>query len=259
MTTDRDLDQKVRTWLDEPPPGPPDRDAVYARVVDRLPETHQRRHWWPFQWNPFGARATRSAAANGPHPQGRSRIMFTPVRAFAAVAVLALGGSLALIAGPLGPSQEPVVPGAELGAEEVARVTGTATYLSDTAACKITFSDTFMEKRGCGTEYELTMDDPRLSGLSPAVIERVDPKGFYTVAGTVAGSMEMQHADGAWAGAYQGIDLPDTGGIHLFAVLTGSGDYEGLSAVLVYHSTGDGSTFDVEGMILPSQMLVYAD
>ena len=39
MTNDRDLDRQVHSWLAEPPSGPPDRDAVYARVSDERYDT----------------------------------------------------------------------------------------------------------------------------------------------------------------------------------------------------------------------------
>ena len=45
MSTDRDVDRIVRSWLEEGVTALPDR--VLDNVLDRLPATHQRRSWWP--------------------------------------------------------------------------------------------------------------------------------------------------------------------------------------------------------------------
>ena len=66
MSTDRDVNRIVRSWLEEGVTALPDR--VLDNVLDQLPATHQRRSWWPAR---------------------RLREMNTPLRiAFAAAAVL---------------------------------------------------------------------------------------------------------------------------------------------------------------------------
>ena len=257
MTTDRDLDQKVRTWLDEPPPGPPDRDAVYARVVDRLPETHQRRHWWPFQWNPFGARATRSAAANGPHPQGRSRIMLNATRVVAAATVLALGGTLALVAGPLGPAIEPAPPGAEQpDSDVIALVTGQAAHYTETDPGDGTVTPRAQEFRGVAIEWEVAADDPRLSGVM-SVDYNVD--AIFGAAGTRAmtGIQRIENDAGAWEGDFQGVGFPGTNDLHVHAVLAGSGSYEGLTAVMYLDNAANEQVMEFEAVIFPGELPAY--
>ena len=91
---ERDLDQKLESWLAEPVP-PLDDHALY-QTIDRIPSVPQRRRWWPFRWFPLGLGATRSARPAGPRPEGRSTSMLTPTRIAAGVAILALSGSLAL-------------------------------------------------------------------------------------------------------------------------------------------------------------------
>lgn len=184
--------------------------------------------------------------------------MFNATRVVAAVAIVALGGSLALIAGPLEPAEEPLAPSASLGPEDVVYVTGEATYLGDTEACEITFEDDYTDEQDCGVEYEFAMDDPRLSGLTSAVIDRRDPMGLTDTA-TIAGTTEVENEGGAWVGSYQGVALPGIAPMRMFWVGTGSGGYEGLSAVLFFDSTNVGSVFALEGMILPTEMLVYPE
>ena len=113
--TDRPLDRELHHWLErsieELPDGSELPPAIRADVLRRLPSTPQRRRWWPFRWFPFGSGATRSADREEPHHEGRPRSMFSATRVAAGVAILALAGSLALVANPVG--DRPVAPGAE--------------------------------------------------------------------------------------------------------------------------------------------------
>jgi hypothetical protein len=97
MTADRDLDTQVRQWLEEPPPSLPDRDAVFVRVRDRLPDVPQRRRrWpWPFDGHPAGTTARR-VGTTGMIDRGRFMHMFTATRALIATALLALSGGVLL-------------------------------------------------------------------------------------------------------------------------------------------------------------------
>ena len=76
MSTDRDVDRIVRSWLDEGVTTLPDR--VLDNVLDQVPATPQRRAWWP-------ARRFRDMNTNARY-----------LSAVAAVAVVAVIGVLAL-------------------------------------------------------------------------------------------------------------------------------------------------------------------
>ena len=184
--------------------------------------------------------------------------MFSPVRVVAAAAILALGGSLALMTA-LGPSEAPG-PAAAPSAEDIAYVTGTATYVGDTAPCTIESTPLYTEKRGCGLEYEWVTDDPRLSGLQSAAITRRDFRGTQArgmAAIIVTGRLENDA--GAWIEGYGDPDpmLVRPGGLSMgsLAVLQGTGEYEGLTALVYTDSSDEGAIFDIEGAIIPTEML----
>lgn len=257
MTDDRDLDPKVRTWLDEPPPGPPDRKAVYARVMDRLPQTRQRRPWWPFGWNPFAAGATRSAEAEGPRPQRRSRTMFSPVRVVAATAFLAVGGSLAFMTA-LGPSDAPQ-PAAAPSAEDIAYVTGTATHTRQTSPCTTSVTPLYGENRACGHEYEWVTDDPRLSGLQSVEITRRDFRDEAAGISAIVTTGRFENDGGAWVEAEDSAPMVvfpgDSTMMGSQSVFQGTDGYDGFTAVVYVESTDEGATFDIKAVIIPTDML----
>jgi hypothetical protein len=266
MTNDRDLDRQVHSWLAEPPSGPPDRDAVYARVMDRLPETRQRRLRWPFQWNPFAPGATRSADANGPHPQGRSNIMLNATRALALVAGLALAGSLAVVVDPFDASSRSVTPGAESrSVDEVAKVTGNATFgLADIGAKSI--DGKVSRERGTTLTGRMTTGDARLDG-DVEVMYNVDHLTLEpgTSTSLFAGEISITNEDGAWHGLWSGAEFPpgpengDPQVTRHQATLAGSGSYEGLSALIYVYYPPGGSTPEVEGVIFPGDLPSFPD
>jgi hypothetical protein len=61
MSTDRDVDRIVRSWLDEGVTTLPDR--VLDNVLDQVPATSQRRAWWPARRFPEMNTVTRFAVA----------------------------------------------------------------------------------------------------------------------------------------------------------------------------------------------------
>ena len=89
--------------------------------------------------------------------------MFTPVRVVAAAAILALGSSLLYVSLP-GPAEQ-AGPAAAPTADDIAHVTGTASYSHDSAPCTIEYTPLYADKSGCGLEYEWVSDDARLSGV----------------------------------------------------------------------------------------------
>ena len=247
MTHDRDLDSQVRTWLEETPPGPPDRDAVHARVMDRLPETHQRRHWWPFRWNPLAAGATRSADAGGPHPAGRSRTMFNATRMVAASAILALVGSLALVGGNLGPSSDPVgVPGAEEPNRAPAHFEQTVRVRLDQAGVP-TEVDGVSQLHGVVTSYLAQIgSDSRVTGIGTFTFDGAE---YLAGVGPVWGTFRLQNEDGAWEGPFSGMARPDQ--TRLSGWLVGEGAYESMSQyrdMIIDHRTTEAV---ITGLIIP--------
>ena len=103
-------------WLKDEAPDDADPRASADRIMARIPETPQRRRWWPFGSR---RRASRSPSDDGSATiTGRTTPMFSATKAVAAgVIVAAVGGAL-LIAQPF--DQHGVAPpGAEVDAEPV--------------------------------------------------------------------------------------------------------------------------------------------
>ena len=99
MTTEREAARVVREWMQEPTELD---DRGLARVLEQLPDTPQRRHRWlrPLDWRPFGPGATRSAGPGGATLRWRNPNMLNATRLVAAIAIIAVSGSLALQVGP---------------------------------------------------------------------------------------------------------------------------------------------------------------
>jgi hypothetical protein len=223
MNDDRDLDQKVRTWLDEPPPGPPDRDAVYARVVDRLPETHQRRHWWPTGWNPFAASATRSAEAGGRRRERRATIMLYALSSTALVIVLGLAGGLALLTGS-GPAADDHPGATSTTPMAPERFEGTMIWGVDGEQPGVDEGD--MRVGRIGLMRPIDIDDPRFAGSARFIHDARDAGGM----GPEWGTYRFETEDGAWEGTLTGVfDEHET---RLAGWLQGEGAYAGNSQYL---------------------------
>ncbi len=86
---------------------------------------------------------------------------------------------------------------------------------------------------------EVVFSDPRLTGTQTT---RFSERCFIGPTGTIAeggcvnwGTMDIVGADGAWSGWFNGIEDP-TGQTDLHIVLTGSGEYEGLTNIR--HASG---------------------
>ncbi|CAN5621921.1 hypothetical protein BH23CHL6_BH23CHL6_12880 [soil metagenome] len=63
MSSDRDLAPIVRSWLEQGATRLPDR--VLDSVLDQLPQTHQRRHWWTARRNTLMSNTLKMAMATG--------------------------------------------------------------------------------------------------------------------------------------------------------------------------------------------------
>lgn len=223
MNDDRDLDQQVRTWLDHPPPGPPDRDAVYARVVDRLPQTHQRRHWWPFQWNPFAGGATRSADAGGSRRERRATTMLYALRSTAIVVVLALAAGAVFMTTSDPAADDP--PGvASTTSMTPERFEGTMIWGIDGDQSGVVDGDMLLER--IGLQWPIDIDDPRFAGTGRFIHHARDAGGM----GPEWGTYRLETDDGAWEGTLTGVwDAHET---RLAGWLRGEGAYAGNSQYL---------------------------
>jgi hypothetical protein len=250
MTTDRETAEVIRSWMKEEVRL---NDAGIHRVLARLPDTPQRRHrWlWPLDWHPFAPGATRSADVQGiqatgrqPGPMpattdgshivtGRTRLMFSPVKAIIAGALaFALGGAF-LVAQPFG-QQEGLAPGAEPASMEGATV-AVAQDCPD------------LEETPC----TWTSSDPRLTGTltwegdgAIELPEDVDG-GFWWMDATVEGP------EGSWTGRLY-VNFSHIPLVSL-AVLSGSGAYEGWQYV-ASEVDGDNIHNDWNGVIYEGEL-----
>ena len=244
-------DGRIERWLTERQrrlPSP-DREAVLGRALRRLSQTPQRRRWWLPRWLPFGMGATRSSVPAEPRIQGRTRMMFSATRVAALVAVLALGGSLALVAGPLAPEGEaPVDPAAEAPGLE------SAAHFYGTGMVKIMQIGDSVEIDGVphlvGHLSQMPAEwkevaDPRAGGTETFDQTAADLGGF----GPTWGSFRIEDEDGAWVGDVSGFWHGAT--TEVSGWLTGEGAYESL---IMYYQVDAMSAVEVSfsGMIYPA-------
>ncbi len=259
MNAEHDTTRAVEAWLAEPQP--PLDDRVIDQTIDRLPGLRQRRRWWPFRWFPFGIGATRSTDSSGPHPNGRSKSMFNATRVAAAVAILALTGSLALVAGPFGSSPDIVpVPGA--ASPSASPEAGDGTYFTGIMrfgygmpVAPVVGDDGVTRSRDGAYEVAWESTDPRFSGTgdhtSNGNVYQTDSGNEVTVGW---GTQTLENETGAWrsAGPGSGVNAVTSSRFHQW--FTGEGDFDGLSAYVVYEIEQPQTPpyyWDYEGWIVP--------
>ena len=263
MNTERDTTRLLEAWLAEPEP--PLDDHVIDTAIDGLSDTPQRRRWWPFRWFPLGIGATRSAGPAGPHGEERNRSMFTATRVAAGVAVLALAGSLAMIAGPLQSPPEPAVPAALSPSPAPAdgiHVSGRIDFLvmSDPPP---DFGETVQESDGSTSyrdarfETRWTANDARFVGAGEYTgnsnsYALDESKGIRVGWGTHTIDTDV----GTWTSRRPGALGIGTETESVYPVwFEGSGDYEGLSAFLLQEIQaieGSNHTYmTFEGWVVP--------
>jgi hypothetical protein len=147
MTTDQQKTNIVDKWLSSTNDSPHKAPLTVARAMARLPQTRQRRNWWPL---PLRGRAAVAAPAHSeqesrpselvavsghsPTLTGRTTSMFSPVKIVATGAALALGSAL-FITQPFDQTDETApaiqIPATESGPLAEARQRHTATALAD--------------------------------------------------------------------------------------------------------------------------------
>lgn len=181
-------------------------------------------------------------------------MMFTPVRIAAAMAVLALSGTLLLVSGSVEPPVVAPVPGAEAPdvSMEPAHYTGTVIAWDVGQTETEVLSDRRIERWLAA--WDNRMSDPRVSGRGSTMdyletIEGAD--GTTVLSHTGVGRLETD--DGSWAVECHGAASTlgaDAG--YIFCWYDGEDAYDGLTAFQVLSMTASGN-FDAEGWIFPGE------
>lgn len=131
MPTEQQMDHLIDSWLSSTNDSPHDADLTVARVMARVPQTRQRRRWWP---GFLGRRASGSPDAVEPDVDGRTRTRVSGA-SLAAGALVVAAVSAVLIVQPFdrGDDSEPAVeiPATSAGPLAAARQLHTATDLGD--------------------------------------------------------------------------------------------------------------------------------
>lgn len=184
--------------------------------------------------------------------------MFTATRFAAAIAILALAGSLALVTAPL--SDLTSEPDAEAPAVDPARyggVEGTFRLLAGGGSGDYTITAWGAETHGATWMGDLDVDDPRLSGSSQGTFNSV----FYNGGperGISSGSVVITTPGGTWQGTSVGYEHPATQELLVQMQLAGAGAHDGLSALLSLSQDGAGSlTYRARGVIFPGTLPEY--
>jgi hypothetical protein len=118
-----------------------------------------------------------------------------------------------------------------------------------------------IRRRGAVYEDPIEMDDARLSGTLWQTWSRdelPDSSGDFVGRNgeLITGTTEITNDAGSWVGKMRGYIDPVTNQYHFQIDLTGTGAYEGYSALL--YAKGP-STWDVEGLVFPGTLPDYPD
>ena len=263
----------LEMWFEDTDPQPPDPRQTAARVMTRVLQTRQRRRRLPFALFREKAQAPTPTstieyqpqaipATNGHTPTviGRTQSMLSPAKAIAAGALIfAIGGAF-LIAQPF--DRQGSVPGATTDDP------GPAAYVHGLMVqrdCCGDEAETFdddgdrLTLRGMVASGTMEMDDPRITGsyeLTVSVDEFPQPDTDARVEvhwGELTITNDAGGWNGTWSSTYDSAQAAETD-LGLYE-LTGTGAYEGLSALL--SETGSQLTWPsspLAGAIFPSPL-----
>lgn len=114
-------------------------------------------------------------------------------------------------------------------------------------------------RRGGGRTWTFEMDDPRLSGVAYEVRNQdlIGPKYEYHEGETFTGTVELVTDEGSWVGSLRGYATMGPAVRHWHFELTGTGEYEGLSAIL--EGVGPYGSAEVQGLLYPGSLPEYPD
>lgn len=246
-------DGRIERWLAErrhlmPTP---DRDGVLERALHEVPRTPQRRRQRLLRWLPFGIGAARTSIPAEPRVTGSTRMILSATRMAALVAVVLLGGSLALVAGPFSP--DPASPGSPAAVEPGPEAAG---WFSGSGGITMIEGGDYSEvdgvtqMRGQITQVPARLvsevDDPRMGGTQTFTQHVSDFGGF----GPTWGTLRIEDADGVWFGDVAGTW--SAAGTRFSGWLIGDGAYEHL--VAYYQADVPGAEYSVRfsGVIYPA-------
>ena len=123
------------------------------------------------------------------------------------------------------------------------------------------------ERRGGYWDDPIEMDEPRLSGQLRSMLN-MDTYGGPVLGGdgsVVSASTELVNDDGTWTGTLRGYAYPHSSDgfpqrdMIWHIELTGTGAYEGLSALLYAHGPISRQVLEVEGFVFPGVLPEYPD
>ncbi len=232
MTIGHDLEHRLDSWMQEDATLPDDLREVLAK----LPETPQRRHRWSLGLADL---------------TWRTRTMFSATRIAALVAILTLGGGLAIYSGALGPTaDQAAVPSAEITAAE--DPTQMPIRFEQSVGANLEQQGVTSERdgvsqlRGQITNYVAeSADDPRLVGTGRFILDAADHGGF----GPEWGTFRLENEEGAWQGTMSGFHAPlET---RLSGWLVGEGAYEGQTQYREMVADHGAFTAVIKGIIYP--------
>jgi hypothetical protein len=108
---------------------------------------------------------------------------------------------------------------------------------------------------GIVTEGTVAFDDVRLSGTQRTAHQE---RRFEPDVSVASGALSIENAAGAWTGTFVSITPPDRAGSLRQAELVGSGEYEGLSAILRYDlGKAWGDPAMIVGVVYPGALPDY--
>ena len=140
---------------------------------------------------------------------------------------------------------------------------------SDYGTVEVTWDDVrgVEERRGGFWDDPITVDEPRLSGQLRSTLN-MDTYGGPVLGGdgsVVTARTELVNDGGTWTGTLRGYSYPHSRDgfpqrdLIWHIELTGTGAYEGSSALLYAQGSISGQLLDVDGFVFPGAVPAYPD
>lgn len=189
------------------------------------------------------------------------RTIDTTTISILAIGLLA-GSTVGVAAQDEAAAAEPITPVQVTGAIELG---GSADY----GIVDVTWDDErgVEERRGGYWDDPIETDEPRLSGQLRSVLN-MDTFGGPVLGGdgsVVTARTELVNDEGTWTGTLRGYSYPHSSAgfpqrdLIWHIELTGTGTYEGLSALLYAHGPISTLSLEVDGFVFPGVLPEYPD